>query len=133
MSGKKTIVYIAGPMTGYPKFNFPAFFEVEERLKNLGFDVINPARMDVELDNFHGEGEPPLTTEQYEARDLPLVEKADRILMLSGWRNSKGACKERRHFIDTHEHPLIGDTILGVIGWHEFDKGHGGPANDRKD
>lgn len=39
-------VYIAGPMTGLPEFNFPLFFEAEELLKGHGFEVINPARED---------------------------------------------------------------------------------------
>lgn len=39
-----TLVYISGPMTGYPNYNYPAFFDAEERLRDSGFDVVNPAR-----------------------------------------------------------------------------------------
>lgn len=36
-------IYIAGPMRGHAKFNFPAFDTAARRLNNLGFNVINPA------------------------------------------------------------------------------------------
>ena len=40
-------IYIAGPMRGYPEFNFPAFYAAEERLRARGHAVFNPARRDV--------------------------------------------------------------------------------------
>ena len=39
-------LYIAGPMRGIPYYNFPHFYEVEERLIRAGYDVVNPARLD---------------------------------------------------------------------------------------
>ncbi|EGF7427729.1 DUF4406 domain-containing protein, partial [Escherichia coli] len=36
-------VYIAGPMTGYKNFNREAFHEAEEKLKQKGCTVLNPA------------------------------------------------------------------------------------------
>ena len=43
-----TTLYLAGPMRGIPEFNVPAFFEAEARLVSAGFNVINPARRDVD-------------------------------------------------------------------------------------
>ena len=42
------VIYISGPMTGYPKFNFPAFFEAERILREVYPDsyIINPAAID---------------------------------------------------------------------------------------
>ena len=36
-------VYIAGPMTGYKNFNREAFHKAEEKLKQKGCTVLNPA------------------------------------------------------------------------------------------
>lgn len=35
-------IYISGPMTGLPEKNFPAFNAEANRLRALGFDVVNP-------------------------------------------------------------------------------------------
>lgn len=43
-----TTLYVAGPMRGIPEFNFPAFFEAEDRPLKAGYDVINPARKDTD-------------------------------------------------------------------------------------
>lgn len=37
------VLYVAGPMTGLPELNYPAFFAAEARLIAAGFRVENPA------------------------------------------------------------------------------------------
>jgi hypothetical protein len=41
-------VYVAGPMTGYPGFNYGAFDEARDLLASEGWDVISPADLDRE-------------------------------------------------------------------------------------
>ncbi|MCY1527250.1 hypothetical protein D9M68_623110 [compost metagenome] len=36
-------IYLAGPMTGLPEFNYPAFHAEAARLRALGYQVENPA------------------------------------------------------------------------------------------
>lgn len=38
------ILYIAGPMTGYEKFNFGAFDSAQAALRRAGYETLNPAR-----------------------------------------------------------------------------------------
>ena len=85
-------VYVAGPMTGIPDHNFPAFRRAAELLREQGHEVVNPAELD----------DPTLTHEQlaakpwadYMRRDIPLLLECDAIFMLPGWSNSKGASLE---------------------------------------
>lgn len=79
------ITYIAGPMTGYEDYNFPAFYAkaAEERAK--GHTVINPA----ELDDADGDLTKPW--DFYLRRDLRVIADCNRIVLLPGWEHSKGA------------------------------------------
>lgn len=102
-NGKKEI-YIAGPMTGYPEFNFPAFFAAAKKLEAEGWHVHNPANKSeeegvVENDSY-GEGDAAgLIASGWDFRkayiwDLTAVIKSDAIYLLKGWENSPGAVGE---------------------------------------
>lgn len=82
-------VYISGPMTGLPEFNYPAFFAAEERLKERGHEVINPARP----------GDEAWGWLEFMRRALCDLSEADAIHMLDGWEKSRGATLER-HIAD---------------------------------
>ena len=45
---KPLTVYIAGPMRGYPRFNFDAFDAAAEMLQDT-CDVISPAQLDRDI------------------------------------------------------------------------------------
>lgn len=38
-----THIYLCGPMTGLPEFNFPAFHAAAQALRESGYTVFNPA------------------------------------------------------------------------------------------
>lgn len=77
-------VYIAGPMTGLPDLNYPAFSTAEQALVKEGFHVMNPA---------HNEANDWLG---YMRRSLVQIADADIVFFLRGWRNSKGASLEHK-------------------------------------
>ncbi|MDR1190305.1 MAG: DUF4406 domain-containing protein [Verrucomicrobiales bacterium] len=81
-------VFICGPMTGLPEFNYPAFFAAEETLRELGFRVFNPARS---LDGTADAGRTDLPWEFYLSKSIPMLCAADMVLVLDGWEDSKGA------------------------------------------
>lgn len=79
-------IYIAGPMTGYPEFNYPAFFGAAERLAAMGIETINPARTEGREDCRDW-----LDFMRASLHDLA---NCDGIAFLSGWHDSRGASLE---------------------------------------
>lgn len=78
----KRRIFIAGPMSHYPEFNFPAFNEVADRCRALGWHVENPA------DNGVTEG---YRWEDYLRDSLTQLVTCQYIYMLPGWQDSNGA------------------------------------------
>lgn len=82
-------IYLSGPMTGLPEFNYPAFREAAARLRGLGHRVYNPAEFafDGPLDQF------PIRS-AFEEYTRFICREACTIVMLPGWESSAGACVE---------------------------------------
>lgn len=80
----KGVIYVAGPMRGYPELNFPAFYEATDGLKEEGWVVLNPAETPMGLKS----------PKAYLLIDLMMLAEADAIYMMKGWEDSKGACLE---------------------------------------
>lgn len=88
-------IYIAGPMRGYPRFNFDAFHAAEEALQAAGWSPINPAAMDEEA-GFDPDRD-TVTKEMTRAfikRDLLAILESDCLALLPGWDRSQGALAE---------------------------------------
>lgn len=134
-------LYLAGPMTGYDDYNFPAFHNAAAGLRASGHEVVSPAEMD--------EGIPPeeheaLDWSDYLRRDLELLVGCEGVAVLPGWQDSKGASLEV-HVANALGMPIIdaqlqepvepnyGDSILAeaerlVNGPRGDDYGH--PIHD---
>jgi hypothetical protein len=111
---KEKKLYIAGPMRGYYKFNFPRFDEARDVLKSLGYTVISPADLDREFvfDPTSPYFTPPYVMDgddgldpksakfqsiyirEIATRDLNALIYCDGIVLLPGWENSIGAQAE---------------------------------------
>lgn len=83
-------LYIAGPMSGYPEFNYPAFRVAESDLRALGHDVLNP--VNAERHNTTGK---PQEWDWYMRHALRMVVESDGVSLLPGWEESRGANLER--------------------------------------
>ena len=78
-------IYIAGPMTGLPESNFPAFALAAEQLTAAGFTVLNPAD--------HGT-DTSKPWHHYIRLGLRMLLDADAVATLPGWEVSRGATLE---------------------------------------
>lgn len=92
-------IYIAGPMSGHEDWNFPAFFEAEEKLKELGYETLNPATNDgasleVAIQNAISARDSGATWSSYMRRDLSNLCLSDAVCVLPNWKSSKGASLE---------------------------------------
>ena len=99
-----SVIYIAGPMTGYQDFNRDAFESAKLDLIQLGYSVINPATLP--------DG---LTQQQYMAICLQMLMAADEVYMLNGWRKSSGAVAE--HALATKLGMKIHEQKNKAEGW----------------
>ena len=96
-------LYLAGPMSGRPQFNFPVFHEAADSLRRWGYDIVSPAEIDSpeiqaaamaspdgKLDDagkIAGE-----TWGDILARDVKLIaDGVSGIVFLPGWTTSRGA------------------------------------------
>ncbi len=82
-------IYIAGPMTGLPDYNFPAFHAAAAAWRAEGWEVVNPA------EEFDGDTGRPYR--EYVERDIKRLKTVDAIAMLEGWdgANARGSVWER--------------------------------------
>ncbi len=87
----KKKIYLAGPMRHFPEFNFPAFMGYGEMLKEMGFQVFNPAERDTIQDNFNPKKDKAKSLKWYMKYDLPAVCDSDLVAVITGWEHSQGA------------------------------------------
>lgn len=104
--------YVAGPMSGLPEFNFPAFFAAQHELERRGWKVWNPADKDGEDEAVTGtpNGDAAAAIAKgFDFRkaflwDCEKIIYGDAILMLKNWERSPGARAEHAvaQFVKTH-------------------------------
>ena len=80
-------LYLAGPMRGLPQYNYPAFHEAAQRLRDAGYVVFDPADLTYEWDE--------AGSRKAMGEELAWIcAEADAIALLPGWERSLGAKAE---------------------------------------
>jgi hypothetical protein len=138
-------LYIAGPMTGVPEYNYPLFNQVARLLRGRGYEVVNPAELDAitqdELEEL--DAAPPgglgdgSALPAYLRRDFRELVWCDGIVLLPQWRSSPGANAElgvaRFMGLDVYtwsdKWELVDSEALPTEGvvretWHRFARPH---------
>ena len=114
-------IYLAGPMTGYPLYNYPAFHAAAAQLRAQGHVVLNPAELDLD------EGFDPSRTLEDQGfdwaevmeRDLQALVTTQAIALLPGAQGSTGAMAEYEvaralglRLFAVIVNPMTGDYVL---------------------
>lgn len=119
-------LYLSGPMSGHPRYNRQSFKDAAELFRARGFEVVNPVELPEPV-------VPPDATEAitwsgYLVRDLIVLheEKPDFIILLPGWRESKGACLEVHYAKEVLAIPShgLGNFLAKQYNfdWNQFQK-----------
>ena len=126
LDGRPIRAYIAGPMRGYERYNFPAFDAAKDRLIMRGWEPVSPADLDREV-GITGYSTDLPADFIYGAlrRDFAAIVTCDAIVFLPGWEASSGAKAERyvgeqiglRFF---YLNPETGDMTEEIEGVHTF-------------
>lgn len=82
-------IYISGPITGVENY-IEIFLKKQLELEKLGNEVVNPALLYLIMPNSS-------TWQEYMDICIPLLKLCDKIAMLKGYENSKGACEELKY------------------------------------
>lgn len=78
-------IYIAGPMTGLPEFNYPAFNKAAAKLRAIGYEVENPA-----------ENPDQPSWQHYMRLAVRQLASCEAVALLPEWEHSRGAKEEFR-------------------------------------
>lgn len=91
----KTRIFIAGPMRGYENYNFKKFDHIEELLRQLGFDVVNPARISRKFKESEVNSDIAVYNKMVDMQQ-DAERTCNTILLLDGWQWSEGVKLEVR-------------------------------------
>ena len=78
----KKVIYIAGPISGTPRY-WEAFEKAEDELSAAGYIPLSPSRLPAELGN-----------QKAMQVCIGMINAADGVLLLPGWKGSRGAQTE---------------------------------------
>ena len=92
-------LYLSGPMTGLPDYNFPAFEQARDRIRMMGHEVICPA----EAGQVEG-----WEWRDYMKRDILMMLDAASLVVLPGWEDSRGAR------LEVHLASALGMTVYDL-------------------
>ncbi len=98
MRNKK--VYLSGKITGDENF-IEKFKEAEEKLKEKGHKVMNPAILP-----------PGFEYEEYMKICFVMIDQCDILAFLPDWEDSPGAKREIEYAVETKKMPLRIESLL---------------------
>src|ERR1700722_7592921 len=88
-------LYLAGPMRGYDRYNFPAFDRATRLLRAVGYTVVSPAEIDRAMGLDETQELPDWFDSEATLRtDFYAIKSCQGIALLPSWKKSTGAMRE---------------------------------------
>jgi hypothetical protein len=101
-------IYVSGPMTHFPEYNRPAFCSACEELRALGYEVVSPHEVKLDINPNWTELE---KWDAYMRADIALLLQAKSVVVLEHWQSSRGALLEV-HIAHALKMPVVPFAIL---------------------
>jgi len=130
---KKPKLYLAGPMSNYPAFNYPAFFKAAKELRDAGYDIVSPAENDSPevLKKILASPDGKLNLDlpswgDFLSKDVKLVaDIVEGVVTLPGWEKSRGARLESFvcHLTKKPLYVYVGNGVVRTMEEGEFLRG----------
>ena len=102
-------IYIAGPMSGIEKNNYPAFEYAFLFLRSIGLNVISPHLLCEPVDDT------PKAYADVLSRDLMVLSSCTCIAFLPGSEDSRGACLEAHYGAITKKDMVLYEEISSKL------------------
>jgi hypothetical protein len=97
-------LYVSGPMSGLPEFNYPAFHAAKARLEAAGYTVLSPADLPIQTD--------------WDWIDYILID-IDSVFHSQGVATLEGCDASRGSRIECRIAQRLGLPIKSVAEWEE--------------
>jgi hypothetical protein len=94
-------------MSNYPELNFPAFHAEAARLRGLGFEIVNPAEINVD---------PSAGWLECMRADIKQLVDCDGVALLPRWNESRGASIEHNLARDLGLRVYMAHHLIGLAG-----------------
>ena len=97
---KPKCIFISGPMTGLPNYNFDKFNEVAARLARAGYKMVNPVCICKRFKQEEVVKNKEVFDEMVKDQQIAERQLCDSILLLDGWEKSRGVRLELQTAIE---------------------------------
>ena len=103
---RKKRIFLSGPMTGIKNFNFPLFNAVANRVRRLGFEVVNPVDICKKFKKERVLADKTVFEQMINEQQVA-ERTCDILLLLPGWEDSKGVRLELKTAIEMGLHIVV--------------------------
>lgn len=104
--------YLSGPMSGYPKFNFPEFNRITNKLRKHNYKIVNPVETTIHDTEFKKGKHDWMYFIQKDINKIINDKEIGGIIFIKGWKKSKGAQVELFTALKIRD---LGDNLFEYI------------------